>query len=369
MPGTWTTNTVLPNGLFITHYDNILEKRENLLDACNLGAAAYNFFDAAALCAKVGQARPQLRKIAFGICDFMVTDQQESGQYGKGWNYNGECTYREGTIGAFLIPPMVKAYCVSKDEKYLKSARRAFDFYMGQLRHYGYTTAGALDTWCIDCESAWPLLRAAMVLNEATGETSYLDHAETVSYYIATWQWHYNASYPATNDFVKYGYNTFGASGVSVQHHHISSHTVCVVDNWIELGKLTKNPIWEERARALWRNSSQLISDGTLQIHNRIRPKGSQNEAFFQSHWGFHKDKSPAINDWLVAWPSAFRLEVLRRLKDWQELNCNENASPKRRINKPQEQVGHSNVKESPMKLFFAPRSILGAVLIMRTCV
>ncbi len=317
---TWSTNTVLPNGLFITHYDNILGKSEGILDACNLGYAASGFFDASELCSQTGNERPGLKKIAFGICDFMVNDQQESGQYGKGWKYDGTCTYRGGTIGAFLISPMIKAYRTSKDEKYLKSARIAFDFYMGQLLSDGYTTAGALDTWCIDCESAMPLLRAAMLLFEVTGDKMYIDHAESVSYYLATWQWHYNASYPASNDFTIYGYNTFGASGTSVQHHHISSYTVCMVEYWIELSILTKNPVWKERALALWRNSAQLISDGTLLIHNRIRPRGSQNEAFFQSNWSFDKDKSESINDWLVAWPSAFRLETLRNIKDWSEL-------------------------------------------------
>ena len=202
----------------------------------------------------------------------------------------------------------------------MQSARRAFDFYMGQLLADGYTTAGALDTWCIDCESALPLLRAAMMLNELTGEAAYLDHAETASYYIASWQWHYCAAYPSTNDFTRYGYSTFGASGVSSQHHHLSSHTVCAVYDWLELSKRTRNPVWGERARALWRNCAQLISDGTLRINNRLRPRGSQNEAYFQSNWCFYKDKSHSINDWLVAWPSAFRLEVLRRVKNWNDL-------------------------------------------------
>ena len=317
---TWSTNTVLRNGLFITHYDNILGNNEGILDACNLGYAASGFFDASELCSLTGNERPELKKIAFGICDFMVNDQQESGQYGKGWKYDGVCTYRDGTIGAFLIAPMIQAYRISNDEKYLKSACIAFDFYMGELLSKGYTTAGALDTWCIDCESAMPLLRAAMLLFEVTGDLKYIDHAESVSYYIATWQWHYNAFYPASNDFTKYGYNTFGASGVSVQHHHITSYTVCMVEYWIELSLLTKNPVWKERALAIWRNSAQLISDSTLVIHDRIRPRGSQNEAFYQSNWSFDYDKSESINDWLVAWPSAFRLETLRRIKNWSEL-------------------------------------------------
>lgn len=317
---TWSARTSLPNGLFVTHYDNLLENREDALDACNLAAAANHFFMAYELCNRAGSPRPRLRQIAFGICDFILKDQQSSGQYGKAWSYQGECLYRDGTIGAFLISSMVRAYQAGQEVKYLNSARSAFHFYMSQLLQEGYTTAGALDTWCIDCESAWGLLSGCMLLHDATGEDKYLDHAEAISQYIATWQWHYDAPYPANHDFTTYGYHTFGASSVSTQHHHISSHTVCVVADWIELSKRTRNPIWKERALALWNNSAQLISDGNLEIHGRIRPKGSQNEAFFQCNWCFYDDRSRSINEWLVAWPTAFRLDVLRHVGDWNDL-------------------------------------------------
>ncbi|MDR1291503.1 MAG: hypothetical protein LBK06_09910, partial [Planctomycetaceae bacterium] len=59
------------------------------------------------------------------------------------------------------------------------------------------------------------------------------------------------------------------------------------------------------------------VSDGTLEINARIRPAGSQNEAFFESNW-FAGSSRERINSWLVAWPCAFRLETLRRLNDFQ---------------------------------------------------
>ena len=50
-------------------------------------------------------------------------------------------------------------------------------------------------------------------------------------------------------------------------------------------------------------------------------PKGSQNDAFYGSTW-FSRIQNETIppvvqknrfNDWLVAWPCAFRLEILRK--------------------------------------------------------
>jgi hypothetical protein len=56
--------------------------------------------------------------------------------------------------------------------------------------------------------------------------------------------------------------------------------------------------------------------DGALTIHGRVRPLGSQNEAVFHCNWGsdpkyFYGGSRGGLNDWLVAWPCAFRLAVL----------------------------------------------------------
>ena len=60
-------------------------------------------------------------------------------------------------------------------------------------------------------------------------------------------------------------------------------------------------------------------------VNGHLRPAGSQNEAYFECQWGLaaagaYKDEGYRINNWLVAWPGAFRLEALRRLDDWQIL-------------------------------------------------
>ena len=63
-----------------------------------------------------------------------------------------------------------------------------------------------------------------------------------------------------------------------------------------------------------------MVSDGTLEVNGSVRPVGSQNEAFFNCRWE-HNAGELRFNDWLVAWPCAFRLETLRHLPDWNELN------------------------------------------------
>ena len=302
----------LPNGLFVTNYDYILNGNPNgSIDACNLGTAAVNFFEACDMARKCGMERPEYERIAYAICDFVVSDQQENGCYAKGWLPNGESIYREGTIGCFLVPAMIEAYRRSEDKKYLDSGLKAYNHYLAELKENGFTTAGALDTWCIDKESSISLLRSAIRFHRLTGSPEFIEDALAVSYYLSTWLWHYDGIYPEDDDFSEYGYHTFGATSVSVQHNHLDPYALYWVPEWMELSDLTGDSQWKEKALAIWRNSNQLVSDGTLEIHGHLRPAGSQNEAYFECAWGNYSER---VNDWLVAWPGAFRLETLRRV-------------------------------------------------------
>ncbi|MFA6127855.1 MAG: hypothetical protein WC699_11160 [Bacteroidales bacterium] len=310
---TWATYCPLPNGLIRNHFDYVLgfEKSEEVLDACNLGDAAADYLVAWDLAKKCGVERENYKTIALGICDFMLKDQQSSGQYGKGWTREGVCLYRDGTVGSFIIPAMVRAYSVTGNKAYLASARRAYDFYFDDFSTKGFTSAGALDTWCIDKESSWPMLRSAIMLHEATGDSTYLAKAESTSWYLSTWLWHYSVPFADSTDFRKYGYNTFGATAVSTQHHHLDPFGLALVPEWLKLSKLTGNPVWKEKALAAWANANQVVANGTEKVHGVVRPAGSQTEAYFQTRWN---GKPGSFADWMVLWPSAFRLETLRTI-------------------------------------------------------
>jgi hypothetical protein len=310
---TWATYCPLPNGLIRNHFDYVLgiENSEEILDACNLGDAAEDFFIAYELAKQCGYERENYKTLALNICDFMLKDQQSSGQFGKGWDTEGNCLYREGTIGAYIIPPMVRAYRAAGEQKYLHSAEKAFNFYFNDFAGNGFTSAGALDTWCIDKESSWPILHSAMLLFEATNDSAYLTKAEQISWYLSTWLWHYSMPVADTTDFAKYGYDTFAGTAVSTQHHHLDPYGLILVPEWLKLARLTGNSIWKEKALAVWANGNQVVADGKTKIHGVVRPAGSQAEAYFQTYW---VGQPGQFNDWLVLWPSAMRLEVLRSI-------------------------------------------------------
>ena len=74
-----------------------------------------------------------------------------------------------------------------------------------------------------------------------------------------------------------------------------------------DLAERTGNPMWAERAYAAWVNGMDGISDGTMVCDGRPIPYGGQHEArsLGREHHGVYQ--------WLVAWPTAFRLYNLRR--------------------------------------------------------
>ena len=290
------------------------------MDACNLGTAALQFFEADRVVKELRLIRPGYLGVAWGICNFMLADQQPNGCYGRGWTIDGRCIEREGGVGAYIIPAMLKAYEYYNDKKYLESAQRAYIYYISDFKKNGFSSGGTLDTRCIDRESSYPLLLSAIELYKITKNDVYLNDAVDVSYYLSTWLWHYNINYAEGDAFQQYNYKTLGATSVSTQRHCFDTFACRWVNAWNELAKLTDDSQWSEKAEAIWRNSCQLIGDGTLKINGHVRPVGSQNDAFYGSSWfsRAQKEGMPPIvqkrrtNDVLIAWPCAFRLEKMR---------------------------------------------------------
>ncbi len=286
-------------------------------DACNLGTGAEGYFEAYDLLQKIGIDKPEYLKAAFDTCDFALANQDENGCFAKAWDGNGNVLAKKGTIGCFLILPLLTAYKKSAKKDYLNAAVRAFDFYYEELEREGFTTAGALDTYSIDKESSSPLLRDALALYDVTGDKAYVAKAEKIAWYLCTWMMHFTVDYPEDCLISKLGYDTFGSTSVSTPHQALDQYALRDVLSFLKLYEITGYIQWKERALAFWCNACQGISDGTLFLNKRLRPAGAQDEAVFHTRWGRHSTKPFSPSQWLPAWPCAFRLENLRWHKDW----------------------------------------------------
>ena len=286
-------------------------------DACNLGTGAEEYFEAYDLLLKAGIEKPEYLQAALDICGFAMENQDENGSFAKSWDEDGNVIAKDGTIGCFLILPLLAAYEKTGENRYLKSAQSAFSCYYSGLERDGFTTAGALDTYSIDKESASPLSRCALRLYDITGKKAYVAAAEKIAWYLCTWMMHFTVKYPADCMITELGFDTFGATSVSAPHQALDQYALRDVLSFLKLYEITGFTQWYERAKVLWCGACQGISDGTLVINGRPRPAGSQDEAIFHTRWGRKISPAFGLSQWLPAWPCAFRLEALRRHPDW----------------------------------------------------
>lgn len=299
-----------PTGLLPTH----LEEQEythygrRIADACNLGGGAIQLFQAGQLAPMLGRDGSGYTRAAIAICDFALRVMEPSGRIGKSWTEDDlQPVLRDGTTGAFLTMALCQgARCTGRMD-YLEAARRSYDYYYQEFCSQGFTMGGAQDIFTIDKESAMPLLKAGLSLYRLTGEKDYLDKAEDAAWYLATWQWCYTRKLHPDSTLSKLGYDSFGGTSVSIHGPGQDPYALYYVHDLYDLAELTGHRQWAQRAHAAWCNGMDGVSDGTMVADGRLIPPGGQHEARGLGG-GFQ-----GLYQWLVAWPTAFRLELLRR--------------------------------------------------------
>ncbi|MBQ8369230.1 MAG: hypothetical protein IJY35_04570, partial [Clostridia bacterium] len=299
------------NGLLAAQLRDYENLNAASADTCNMGYGAYEFLRCWARLKELGIDRPAYFEAGKGLCDFFCENWSDEYGFGKQWRLDGTLLDGGGTIGGFVICAFAKLYELTKDEKYLAMADKSLRFYMERDVDKFTCTAGALDTTCVDKETSQPFVISGILLYQLTGEKYYLTCAEKAAYYFTSWMYHYDPVYAPDSDKVKYGMSFKGLTSVSAQHHHLDPYAGLMVPYLCKLAELTGNEQWKIRAEMMERAVMQLIGDGERKIHGVVRPVGSQNEAYFHCRWGFEDKEKGVINDWLVAWPCAFRLSII----------------------------------------------------------
>nr|MBQ4317558.1 hypothetical protein [Clostridia bacterium] len=305
---------VAPNGLLARELKFHANLEVSSVDTCNAGYGAYEFIRVWKRLKEIGIDKPEYLQAAKGCCDFFVTNWSDEYGFGKQWKLDGTCLDKGGSIGAFVICAMAKLAEVTGERKYLETAEKAMRFYCGRDLDKFCCTAGALDTCCVDKETSTPFLISAILLYEQTGNAEWLEYAKKAAYYFVSWMFHYQPYYSPDSEIAKYNVTVTGLTSVSAQHHHLDMYGGIVVPYLWKLAELTGDNNWKIRGDMMWRAVLQYIGDGELVIHDVLRPRGSQNEALFHCRWCFNGGKRGALNDWLVAWPCAFRMSVLAEL-------------------------------------------------------
>lgn len=304
------------SGLLASQLKSFENLNEATSDTCNMGYGAYEYIRVYERLKDIHIDKPEYLQAARGLCDFFCDHYSEEYGFGKEWRLDGTCLDENGAIGAFVIPALAELYKVTAEPKYLDMAEKSLKFYVHRDIDNFCCTAGALDTSCVDKETSAPFLMSAVLLYEITGKDIYLEYGKKAAYYFTSWMFHYNPVYDAASEISQYNVSIKGLTSVSVQHHHVDMYAGIVVPYLYKLADFTGDKRFRVRGDMMWRAVIQFIGDGTLVIHDRVRPVGSQNEAVFHCRWGsegnlFYCGTRGDLSDWLVAWPCAFRLSVL----------------------------------------------------------
>ena len=306
------------NGLISAYFDAPFNDEEEI-DTCNIGWVAYELLQCSELLKKCGEEVEIYENSAKRILDFFLTNFPE-GNLPQVVNGAGKVLVTEGGAGTVLLMAITKAYAYIKEEKYLSLAKKVFNFYYNTYLSKSISAGGALDTYCIDKESAGPLLRAGISLYKQTGNNAYLQYCENIAHYLMSWCYYHNVPFDKESDCAKVDLKTLGGTSVSVSHHHIDCWGLFYIPEMFDLYELTGKIAYKNHAHILWLFTQQYISDGTLVLHGMKRAIGMQNEAVFQCNWGFESVgyadyPKGLLNDWMVAWVKAFEQSAVYYLE------------------------------------------------------
>lgn len=300
-------------------YKNTPEDRRRLPDACNIGWAMCELMRSYRMFREHGKMKQNYYDFSVRIADFAVKSFQEDYGFAKTWRIDGTPVSTAGSIGGFMIMGLCEVHRETKEERYLDTIRKAMDFYYKRDLDNFICTAGAIDCACIDKETAYPFLEAALYLYELTGEEIWLERAQKAAYYFFSWMMFCDCIYDSNSDFVKFGYHTTGGTLISAEHSALDPWGALLVDAMFRLWHITGNDNFKIWARMTWWNALLCIAiEDTPEIHGNKRPVGSQNEGFFHCRWTKYRptcEERGHFNENLQSWMGAWRMYTLATMK------------------------------------------------------
>lgn len=297
-----------PNGLISINMNEPFGDEKNI-DTCNLGWFVWKGVWCCQLLKKAGVETSVYEVAVQRVCDCILQRYPEKG-FPQILDCNAEVVCLDGCAGTMLMTGYLYAYEYFEDCAYLDRAKDAFDYYYNTYLRNSIAAGGALDTYCIDKESAGPVLRAALMLYEITKEDTYLEKAENIAHYLMTWCFYHDVSFDINSDCGQLGVKTTGGTAVSTAHHHLDCWGAYYVPDMVKLYRVTGNQAYLHQAQILWNFTTQYISDGSLILHGMRRMAGAQNEAVIQCNWHAEDEEKGILNDWLIIWVKTFQLDA-----------------------------------------------------------
>ncbi|NME72431.1 glycoside hydrolase family protein [Flammeovirga aprica] len=214
---------------------------------------------------------PKAQKLADGL----VKLWEQYGQFGQYVEpETGTLVVYGSTSGASSISALALASEYFNQNKYLKTAEAAAEFYYNRDLKNGYTTGGPGEAMqCPDSESAFALLEGFMALYDLTGNKKYLMMAEHAAAYFATYTTSYDFPFPENSPMGIINAKATGSVWANAQNKH-GAPVICNYsgDALLKLYRATNNPLYLELLKDITYNSMQYVSTEEKLLAPHFKP-------------------------------------------------------------------------------------------------
>ncbi len=255
------------NGSRVNGWWDFLKITHDRHAAYTNGQALYYLFRTMSfLCENDLPVSPHWYNTATKVADTLVELQREDGCCGYAFHTDrkGVADW-EGFAGAWIVAAMAAAYAFSRNQKYLSAAHRGLEYYYADVKALN-CCGSPMDTWkAPDQEGNLPLIRAARILHQLTGDAPYLKILEDAAHYEYLWRYCFRAI-PECPPLKGSNWNSCGGSVTSVSNPHIHPMGLLVTEDLYYLAEKTGNDYHRQRAEdgAAWiMNSLELYPETT----------------------------------------------------------------------------------------------------------
>lgn len=212
------------------------------------GHATYYLMKCSRLVRRAGGDPTAWEDAALNVCDTVIEMQRPDGAFGYLFNPDRrKVADWEGFAGCWFAAALPIAYAMTKDEYYLKAARRA-------LRYYGYGVANLncygtpMDTYkSVDQEGILAFVQATRLMHEVTGEEEWLNYLQVGADYELLWRYAYKAR-PEYAPLKGTDWNSCGGSVTSVSNPHIHPMGLVITEPLLYLADQLGDEYYRDRA-------------------------------------------------------------------------------------------------------------------------
>lgn len=227
------------------------------------------------------------------LADAFVKLWNDYSDFGQFISYDTGMLWVKNTAsGALAVGGLVKAYELFNDEKYLRVAEEAGEYYYNNFTAKGYTCGGPGEALSNpDSESCAALLESYVTMYECIKDRKWLEYAENTAHLLSSWTVGYRYEFPKESQFGKMNVNTVGSVFANVQNKH-SAPGLCTLScsSLKRLYRYTGNDLYNELYLDIKHFLPQVVAMPNNEIEarmgeNRMLEYGSMCERVNMSDW------------------------------------------------------------------------------------